>query len=106
MVSIHEAVHANPDRSREIYDWVSEVCKRLGAAEADLVPFEKYARAAAGLTKASSAARVLFSGDEHIERVDCLIRRIARQHGMHSDALDEIVGLVDARLARNRAKQG
>jgi hypothetical protein len=45
----------------------------------------------------------LFRGAEHIERVDCLIRRIARQHGLQSDALDDIVSRVDARLAQNRA---
>jgi hypothetical protein len=42
-------------------------------------------------------------GAEHIERVDCLIRRIARQQGLQSDTLDEIITLVDDRLARNRA---
>ena len=103
MVSIHDAVHANLDTSREIYDWVWKLCARLGADDADMVPFEKYAKATEGLTKPSSAARALFGGAEHIERVDCLIRRIARQHGLHSDALDEIVTLVDERLQTNRA---
>jgi hypothetical protein len=103
MISIKEAVHANLDRSREIYDWVWKVCTALGAADADLVPFEKYARAAEGLAKPSSAARTLFGGAEHIERMDCLVRRIAGQRGLQSDTLDEIVALVDERLAKNRA---
>jgi hypothetical protein len=103
MISIQEAVHANPDKSREIYDWVCGLCTRLGAADADLVPFEKYARAAEGLAKPSSVARALFGGAEHIERVDCLVRRIAREQGLQSDALDEIVTLVGERLERNRA---
>jgi hypothetical protein len=103
MISIHEAVHGDIDRSREIYEWVWKLCTRLGAEDADMVPFEKYARAAEGLANPSSAARALFGGAEHIERVDCLIRRIARQHGRQSDALDEIVTLVDERLAKNRA---
>jgi hypothetical protein len=103
MISIQEAVHANIDRSREIYDWVWNVCARLGAEDADRVPFEKYARAAEGLTNPSSAARALSGGAEHIERVDCLVRRLARQQGFQSDTLDEIVTLVDERLARNRA---
>jgi len=102
IIPIHEAVHANPDKSREIYGWVQKVCMSLGAAEADMVPFEKYAKATEGLSKASSAARALFGGAEHIERVDCLVRRIARQQGMESDMLDEIVNLVDERLAKNR----
>src|SRR5947207_14188625 len=103
MISIKEAVHADIDRSREVYDWVWKVCKGLGAEDADLVPFEKYARAAEGLTKPSSAARALFGGAEHIERVDCMVRRIAGQQGLQSDTLDEIVTLVDERLAKNRA---
>ncbi|HTK74796.1 MAG TPA: hypothetical protein VL371_06015, partial [Gemmataceae bacterium] len=103
MVSIQEAVHGNPNRAQEIYDWVCDVCRRLGAEDADLVPFQKYAKAAEGLGKPSSAARALFGGAEHIERVDCLIRRIAAEQGMQSDALDKIVGLLDERLAKNRA---
>jgi hypothetical protein len=102
MISIHEAVHADLDKSREIYDWVGQVCTRLGAAVADLVPFEKYARAAEGLGNPSSAARTLFGGALHIERVDCLVRRIAHEQGLHSDDLDEIVRLVDERLEKNR----
>jgi len=103
MISIKDAIHGNIDLSREIYDWVAHLCKRLGADDADLVPFDKYAKAAEGLTKPSSAARALFGGVEHIERVDCLIRQIARQQGVQSLALDEIVALVDERLAMNRA---
>jgi hypothetical protein len=103
MIPIQEAVHANTYQSREIYDWVRKLCVGLGAEDADLVPFEKYAKAAEGLANPSSVARALFGGAEHIERVDCLIRRIARQQGLQSDTLDEIVTLVDERLGRNRA---
>jgi hypothetical protein len=103
IIPIREAVHADLGKSRQIYDWVGSVCTRLGAGDADLVPFEKYAHAAEGLASPSSAARALFGGAEHIERGDCLVQRIARQHGLQSDALDEIVALVDERLARNRA---
>src|SRR5947208_10790051 len=101
MISIQEAVHANINKSRDIYDWVWKLCTRLGADDADLVPFEKYAKAAEGLVKPSSAARALFGGAEHVERVDCLIRRIARKQGLQSETLDEIVTLVDERLAKN-----
>ena len=51
----------------------------------------------------SSAARALFGGAEYIERVDCLIRRIALQQDLRSDTVDEIVRLVDDRLEKNRA---
>ena len=51
----------------------------------DLVPFAKYAQAAESLGKPSSAARALFGGAEHIERVDCLVRRIAGQQGLQEE---------------------
>jgi len=103
MIPIKEAVHGNLDKSRGVYDWVTRLCHGLGADDADLVPFEKYAKAAEGLGKPSSAARALFGGAAHIERVDCLVRRIAAQQGQSLATLDEIVGLVDQRLAKNRA---
>lgn len=102
IIPIQEAVHGNLDRSRAIYEWVRQLCTRLGADDADMVPFEKYAKAAEGLVKPSSSARALFGGAEHIERVDCLVRRIAAQHGLQLEMLDEIVALIDERLAKNR----
>jgi hypothetical protein len=103
MVAIREAVHDDVARSREVYDWVAALCGKLGAQAADLVPFDKYAQAADGLGKPSSAARALFAGALHIDRVDRLVRRIARQIGLQCDAaVHDIVGLVDERLSRNR----
>ena len=89
-------------RSREIYNWVSDLCLGLGAADGDLVPFEKYAKAAESLGKPSSAARALFGGARHIERVDSLVHSIATRLGKTSASLREIVSLVDARLKENR----
>jgi len=106
MIAIRDAVHGDVDESRRIYDWVAGLCCGLGAESADLVPFEKYAKAAETLGKPSSAARALLGGAEHIERVDSLVRRIARQRGLHCEALHEIVARVDERLERNRAKPG
>jgi hypothetical protein len=102
MIPIKDAVHGDVALSREIYDWVASLCHRLGAEADDLVPFEKYAKAAEGLGKPSSAARALFGGAQHIERVDSLVRRIAHQLELHSETLHEIVTLVDERLGRNR----
>ena len=102
MIPIREAVHGNINLSREIYDWVAKLCTGLGAAPADLVPFDKYAKAAETLGKPSSAARALFAGAEYIERVDSLVQHIARQRGLRLDTLDAIVSLVDARLGQNR----
>jgi hypothetical protein len=100
--SIKEAVHTDIEASRSMYDWVVKLCKSLGANEKDLVPFEKYAAAAQELATPSSAARALFGGAPNIERVDRLVKTIAAQKGMRSDAVDEIVALVDARLEANR----
>ena len=76
----------------------------MGADPKDLVPFEKYAAAANGLTKPSSAARALLNGAQYIERADCLVRTIAALKGMQNDAVDESVIMVESWLERNRAK--
>jgi len=104
MRSIKEAVHTDIEASRAVYNWVAKLCVGLGAAETDLVPFEKYAAAASGLTGPSSAARALFGGAPYIERVDRLVQAIAAQRGMRSEVVDEVVALVDARLESNRRK--
>jgi hypothetical protein len=101
-VTIKEAVHTDLDASRQIYDWVRDLCIKLGASPDDLVPFDKYAAAANGLVRPSSAARALFNGAPNIERVDRLVQSIAAQHGMHNAVLDATVALVDARLELNR----
>ena len=106
MIPIRDAVHSDIDASRAVYDWVGDLCGKLGAAPEDQVPFEKYANAAKGLAKPSSAARALFSGATNIERVDCLVKQISRQLGMQQSSIDETVGLVDYHLARNRADVG
>jgi hypothetical protein len=99
---IKEAVHADLEASRSVYNWVVKLCVALGANEKDLVPFEKYAAAAQGLASPSSAARAVYAGAPNIERVDRLVQAIARQKGMQSAVVDEIVVLVDAQLERNR----
>ena len=99
---IRDAVHADLSASRAVYDWVVELCVRLGADRKDLVPFDKYAAAAQGLANPSSAARALYGGAPNIERVDRLVQAIAAQKGMRSAAVDEVVGLVDAKLQENR----
>jgi hypothetical protein len=102
--SIRDAVHTDFEASRSVYNWVRELCIKLGASPDDLVPFEKYASAAEGLTRPSSAARALFAGAPNIERVDLLVQSIAAQKGMRHATVDETVALVDARLAANRKK--
>ncbi|MFZ0116080.1 MAG: hypothetical protein WAL15_17115 [Xanthobacteraceae bacterium] len=101
-ITIKEAVHADLDKSRTVYNWVRDLVVALGANPDDLVPFEKYAAAAQGLTRPSSAARALFAGAPNIERTDRLVQTIGAQKGMRSPIVDETVATVDARLAANR----
>jgi hypothetical protein len=102
MRSIKDAVHSDIDLSRTVYNWVSALCRELGASEEDQVPFEKYANAANGLVNPSSAARALLAGAKNIERADRLVKTIAAQKGMQLDVVDETVALVDSWLERNR----
>jgi len=104
MRSIKEAVHSDLDASRSVYNWVVELCKSLGAAERDLVPFEKYANAALSLQSPSSAARALAAGAPNIERVDRLVQIIARQKGLRNEVVDRTVELVDGWVENNRRK--
>ena len=75
--SIRDAVHADLATSRDIYNWVGNVCRAIGAKDTDLVPFEDYANAALSLAEPSSAARALAAGATDIERVDLLVQSIA-----------------------------
>ena len=104
MRPIKEAVHSNIEESRDVYNWVAKLCVSLGAAETDMVPFEKYAAASDGLCSPSSAARALFGGAANIERVDRLVQAVAVQKGVRHPVIDEIVAMVDARLHMNRSK--
>lgn len=102
--SIKDAVLSDLVQSKAIYAWVSDLCIKLGAAPADLVPFEKYAKAAESLVRPSSAARALFAGAPNIERVDRLVQAIGIQQGMRSSILDVTVAFVDARITINRRR--
>ena len=102
--TIKEAVHRDVEASRAVYNFVRDLSIKLGAAPDDLVPFEKYAAAADGLTRPSSAARALNNGAPNIERADKLVQAIAAQKGLRNAVIDATVALVDARLEANRKK--
>jgi hypothetical protein len=102
MRPIKEAVHSDLGASRDMYQWVVQLCIDLGADPKDLVPFEKYANAASSLGSPSSAARALYAGAPNIERVDRLVQLVARQKGRSSPVLDATVRLVDEQLEKNR----
>lgn len=104
MRSIRDAVHSDLAASRAVYESVGALCRSLGAAPADLVPFEKYAEAARSLASPSSAARALANGAPNIERVDRLVQTLMRQRGLSSPEIDRTVALVDGWLEANRRK--
>ena len=104
MRTAKEAVHTNIEESRSVYNFVFDLCVKLGADPSDLVPFEKYAAAAQSLSRPASAARALFNGAPNIERADKLVQLIAKQKGLSHPVIDANVALVDKLLAANRKK--
>ena len=105
MRTAQEAVWSDIETSRSVYNFVFDLCVKLGAKPDDLVPFDKYAAAAQSLTRPASAARALQNGAPFIERADKLVQLIARQKGLSLPAIDAQVALVDSRLEANRKKQ-
>jgi hypothetical protein len=104
MRTAQEAVYSDIETSRSVYNFVVDLCVKLGADPDDMVPFEKYAAAAQSLTRPASAARALQNGVPNIERADKLVQLIAARMGLHHPAIDAQVALVDARLEANRKK--
>lgn len=105
MVPICDAVHGDTDQSKAIYQWTADLCVALGADPSDLVPFDKYANAAKGLSQPSSAAKALARGAPAIERVDRLVKLIADQKNLSSPVVDEIVGNVEWYLDNNQPEE-
>src|SRR5215208_2762241 len=99
MRTAQEAVHTDIETSRAVYNFVSDLCVKLGAKPDDLVPFEKYAAAAQSLVRPASASRALTNGAPNIERADKLVQLIAKQKGLSHPVIDATVALVDERLA-------
>lgn len=102
MRAIKDAVHGNLEQSRQVYEWVVDLCVQLGASRDDMVPFDKYAAAGQGLLKPSSAARALAAGATDIERIDLLVKLVAEQQGLSNDSVSETVKVVNGWLDRNR----
>jgi hypothetical protein len=96
--AIRDAVLEDIDLSKAIYSHVDAIAQKLGADPADAVPFEKYAKAAEGLLKPSSAARAVAAGAPFIERVDLLVKLISHALNMQHDEIDKTVAIVDAKL--------
>jgi hypothetical protein len=104
MRTAKEAVYDDRDEAKSVYDFVFDLCVKLGAKPTDLVPFEKYAAAAQSLTRPASAARALQNGVANIERADKLVQLVAREKGLSHPVIDQIVARVDRRLEEKRRK--
>ena len=104
--SIREAVYDDIELSASVYGFVFKLAQELGADADDLVPFEKYAKAAENLLKPSSAARAVLGGAAQIERVDKLVQQIGQSVGMQHPEVDATVARVDTQLANNQSKAG
>jgi len=102
-IAIRDAVHGDIEASRAVYTFVDDVVKKLGADADELVPFDKYAKAAEGLLKPSSAGRAVAGGAKVIERVDRVVQLVGKALGMRHPAVDATVATVDAQLEKNRA---
>jgi len=101
MIAISEAVHGDMEQSKAVYEWTTDLCVKLGASRSDLVPFDKYANAAKGLSQPSSAAKALARGVASIERVDKLVMKLAAQLDMSHPEIDAIVDNVEWYVAKN-----
>ncbi len=103
MRPIRDAILQDVPVSQDVYEWVVKLCVALGATPNDLVTFEKYAAAANGLAKPSSAARALAAGAVNIERVDLIVQELGVQLGMSHPSVDQTVALVNGWLEKNRS---
>ena len=97
--SIKDAVHPDIEASRAVYNWVCELCIKLGASPERPRALREICQRGAGAGAAVLGRARTFAGAPNIERVDRLVQSIAAQKGMRNPVVDETVALVDARLA-------
>jgi hypothetical protein len=101
VVSIRDAVAADPDTSKALYNWTLDVVARTGASPGTLVPFDAYFRATAALSRPSSFARAISSRAKSIERIDKMVQLAGRALGSNDHPiLNSIVDYVDNTLGR------
>ena len=108
--TIRSAVWDDLERSRSIYEWVTELCQKLVVSidkycdlSKVLIPFDRYADAAQQLVYPSSVSRGLLNNATEVERVDRLIQGLARSLNAEDESLNSIVSLVDETLMVNRS---
>ena len=95
IIPICDAVHTDIEASESIYNWVSEIVRRMGANATDLVPFRYYGKVSKRLKAPSSYARSIAAKSLHVERIDKLIQLTGKSFGMSLPELDQLVSHVD-----------
>ncbi len=104
IVTIAEAILSDPDASRAVYDAVFALVIKLGAEPEIMVPFDAYAKAAAQLTRPSSAARAIDGGAVRIERIDRLVLNLMRANRLDTSLIEPIAELIEKRLVANQSQ--
>ena len=103
--SIADTVTRDEGTSRHIYESVQALCRTLGAAPEDLVPFDTYCAAARQLSAPSSVARALFQSATKVERMDRVILQLMHAHGLPSRDIQNITDRIDRTVAQNAAQE-
>jgi hypothetical protein len=101
ITSIRDAVWGDIQESETIYQECLEVLRAFSVPEKVMVPFEQYAAAAKGLTKPSSAARVIDAGAIKVERSDAIMLTMAEHLGVPSARISQIVSQINNRITKN-----
>lgn len=97
-IAIKDAVFADVEQTRTIYDQVLKLCLSLGASGTDLVPFGAYCKAAQQLDKPSSVSRAAELPGAKLERMDLLIHTLCNIHDVAVPELDRIVERIENKL--------
>jgi hypothetical protein len=102
MRTAQEAVHSDIETSRSVYNFVFDLCVKLGASPSDLVPFEN-TPPQRRLVRPASAARPAERRPQHPARRQAV--QIAKRRPPATPPSAQ-VALVDERLAANRRGGG
>lgn len=105
VISIRDAIRADLQTSREIYNSVNATLADFGAPKHVLVPFESYLNASENLTRPSSLARALSHGAKEVERIDLVVLALMQRHSEHAHAtgiLADVSAQISALIVANR----
>ena len=87
-------------KSRSVYNFVNDLCVKLGAIAGRSGAVREICRRRAEPDASGFGRARAQNGAPNIERADKLVQLIAKQKGLSHPAIDAHVALVDARLGR------